>query len=299
MQELTGKVAFITGGASGIGLGTAKECLAAGMRVVIADVHRDSLEAARAELAVDGASLHAIRLDVADREAMARAADETVSVFGKVHLLFNNAGVGLLGPIKDASYDDWDWMLAVNLHGVFNGVRSFLPHLRRHGEGAHIVSTASMGGLMVTSQGGVYSTAKFGVVAMMQCLREDLAAEDIGVSVLCPAAVNTNIFEHDRLRPAEFADSGFDLPPQAKAAALTGLKAMLARGMDPRQVGRIVLDGVRRNAFYLFTHNIAQVIRQRRDALLASLPDEPINAARLEVDMRMRDMMKRNLQRSP
>jgi len=293
MRELAGKVAFITGGASGIGLGTAKECIAAGMRVVIADIRQAQLEAALGELASDAA--HGVQLDVADRGAMQRAAEETVRVFGKVHVLFNNAGIGLLGSIKEASYDDWDWMLSVNLSAVFNGVRSFLPHLRAHGEGAHIVSTASMGGLMASNNGGVYSTCKYGVVAMMQCLREDLAPENIGVSVLCPAAVNTNIFTHDELRPQKFMDSGYHETQEAKTAAREHLKSMLSHGMDPRRVGSIVLDGIRRDQLYIFTHNMAQVMCDRRDALIASLPDEPVNEARLAADMQVRAMMKSNL----
>ena len=296
MQKLSGKVAFITGGASGIGLGTAKQCIAAGMRVVIADIRQSQLDAALSELASDAA--HGIQLDVADRGAMQRAAEETVRVFGKVHVLFNNAGIGLLGPVKDASYDDWDWMLSVNLTAVFNGVRSFLPHLRAHGEGAHIVSTASMGGLMVTNNGGVYSTSKFGVVAMMQCLREDLAPENIGVSVLCPAAVNTGIFTHDELRPDKFKDSGYQETDEAKTANRERLKSMLARGMDPLRVGSIVLEGIRRDQLYLFTHDLSQVMVDRRDALIASLPNEPVNEARLAADMQARAMMKRNLLRS-
>jgi NAD(P)-dependent dehydrogenase (short-subunit alcohol dehydrogenase family) len=285
MMELAGKVAFITGGASGIGFGTAQECIAAGMRVVIADIRPAQLEAARAAL---GIHAHAILLDVADRDRMRQAAEETVRVFGKVHVLFNNAGLGLLGSICDATYSDWDWMLSVNLNSVFNGVRSFLPHLRAHGEGAHIVSTASMGGLMVTGNGGVYSTCKFGVVAMMQCLREDLAPEGIGVSVLCPAAVNTNIYTHDELRPEKFGDTGYVQSPEARER----LRALLAGGMDPRRVGLIVLDGIRRNSPFLFTHNMAAVLQERCKALLASLPDEPVNEERLAADLQARELMK-------
>jgi NAD(P)-dependent dehydrogenase (short-subunit alcohol dehydrogenase family) len=285
MKDLAGKVAFITGGASGIGFGTAQECIAAGMRVVIADIRPEPLETARAAL---GSQAHAILLDVADRERMRLAAEETVRVFGKVHILFNNAGIGLLGSISDATYNDWDWMLSVNLNAVFNGVRSFLPHLRAHGEGAHIVSTASMGGLMVTGNGGVYSTCKFGVVAMMQCLREDLAPEGIGVSVLCPAAVNTNIYTHDELRPERFGSSGYSQSPEARER----LRALLAGGMDPRRVGAVVLEGIRRNELYLFPHNNAAVISERCKALLASLPDEPVNEERLSADLQARELMK-------
>jgi NAD(P)-dependent dehydrogenase (short-subunit alcohol dehydrogenase family) len=151
---------------------------------------------------------------------------------------------------------------------------------------------------MTSNNGGVYSTCKYGVVAMMQCLRDDLAPENIGVSVLCPAAVNTGIFTHDELRPDRFKDSGYHETDAAKATNRERLKAMLARGMDPQRVGSIVLDGIRRDRLYLFTHNMAQVIADRRDALIASLPDEPVNEARLAADMQVRAMMKGNLPRS-
>src|SRR5690242_2809496 len=135
MRDVAGRVAFITGGASGIGLGIAKAFLDAGMRVAIADVREDHLSTAIEKLGGKAGALHAIKLDVTDRAAMERAAAEVARVFGKVHVLCNNAGIGLLGSVKDASFDDWDWMVNVNLNGVFNGVRAFLPHLRAHREG--------------------------------------------------------------------------------------------------------------------------------------------------------------------
>lgn len=297
MQDVAGKVAFITGGASGIGLGMAKVFLEAGMRVAIADVREDHLKTATAELRGKADAVHAIQLDVVDRSAMERAAAEVVRVFGKVHVLCNNAGIGVLGSIKDASFDDWDWMVSVNLNAVFNGVHAFLPHLRAHGEGAHIVSTASMGGLMVTNNAGVYSACKFGVVTMMQCLREDLADENIGVSVLCPAAVKTNIYQHDSMRPDRFAHSGYATSAEDQAQSAAKIKGMLERGMDPVEVGRKVLRGILDNQLYIFTHRMDEVIRERRDALLASLPNEPVDHARLAMDMQLRAMMKESLKR--
>ena len=298
MRDTKGRVAFITGGASGIGLGIAAACLDAGMSVAIADVRDDHLATAVKELGAAPGTLHAMRLDVTDREAMDRAAAEVVRVFGKVHVVCNNAGIGLLGSVKDASFDDWDWMLAVNLNGVFNGVHAFLPHLRAHAEGGHILSTASMGGLMVGNNAGVYSACKFGVVTMMQCLREDLADENIGVSVLCPAAVRTNIYQHESMRPKAYAHSGYDVSPEGRTQMETRIKGMLSIGMDPREVGRRVLQGIRDNALYIFTHRMDEVIRERRDAILASLPDEPVNQERLAMDMRLRAMMKETLKRT-
>jgi NAD(P)-dependent dehydrogenase (short-subunit alcohol dehydrogenase family) len=297
MRDVKERVAFITGGASGIGLGMAKVFLESGMRVAIADVREDHLVAATAELGARAERLHTIKVDVADRDAMERAAAEVVREFGKVHVLCNNAGIGLLGSIKDASFDDWDWMVAVNLNGVFNGVHAFLPHLRAHGEGGHIVSTASMGGLMVTNSAGVYSACKFGVVAMMQCLREDLAEENIGVSVLCPAAVRTNIYQHEDMRPNQYARSGYDVSIEQRAQSAARIKGMLAMGMDPVEVGRKVLRGITNDELYIFTHRMDEVIRERRDALLASLPDEPVDQSRLAMDMKLREMMKDSLKR--
>lgn len=266
------------------------------MRVVIADIRQDHLDTAMRVLeglpgAARAGSIHAIRLDVSDRAAMADAAAETVRVFGKVHLLCNNAGIGVLGSVKDASFDDWDWVLGVNLHGVFNGVREFLPYLRAHGEGGHVLSTASIGGLIVSSSGGVYSTGKFGVVAMMQCLREDLVDEHIGVSVLCPIAVRSNIHEAEQMRPERFSHSGYDLgaPPPAQTAG--SVKDEPAAGMDPLDVGRHVLRAIARNDYYIFTQRFDSVINQRRDAVLASLPDEPINRERLALDLKLRREM--------
>jgi NAD(P)-dependent dehydrogenase (short-subunit alcohol dehydrogenase family) len=298
MRDIKGRVAFITGGASGIGLGIAGAFLDAGMSVAIADLRDDHLATAVKELGAAPGTLHAMQLDVADRDAMGRAAAEVVRVFGKVHIVCNNAGIGLLGSVKDASFDDWDWMLAVNLNGVFNGVHAFLPHLRAHGEGGHILSTASMGGLIVGNNAGVYSACKFGVVTMMQCLREDLADENIGVSVLCPAAVRTNIYQHEGMRPERYAHSGYDTSPEGRTQMEARIKGMLSIGMDPREVGRRVLQGIRDNALYIFTHPMDEVIRERRDAILASLPDEPINQERLALDMQLRAMMKDSLKRT-
>ena len=296
MRELSGRTAFITGGASGIGLGIARALLQAGMRVMIADIRDDHIEAARHELASARGAVHFLRLDVTDRPAMEQAAAETVRVFERVHVLCNNAGIGLLTPIKKASFKDWDWMINVNLNAVFNGVHAFLPHLRAHKEGGHIVSTASMGGLMVTDNAGVYSTCKFGVVAMMQCLRQDLAAEDIGVSVLCPAAVRTNIYQHESMRPPQYQAKG---PASASQHVDESerIKGMLAMGMDPAEVGQKVLRGIVANQLYIFSHPMPQPIQERRDALLASLPKEPVNTARLAMDMKIRQMMQESLKR--
>jgi NAD(P)-dependent dehydrogenase (short-subunit alcohol dehydrogenase family) len=161
MRDLTGKVAFITGGASGIGFGMAKAFAAAGMSVVIADIRQDHLDTAMSGFA--GARVHPIRLDVTDRKAMAQAADETQRVFGKVHIVCNNAGINQFNDIGTATYDDFDWILGVNLGGVVNGVQTFVPRIKAHGEGGHIVNTASMASFIASSVAGIYCSSRFAV----------------------------------------------------------------------------------------------------------------------------------------
>src|SRR6185312_2069017 len=207
MKDLRGKVAFITGGASGIGLGIAEAFVAAGMKAVLADLRQDHIDAAAATFKRSGQadSVHAIRVDVTDRAAMAAAADETERVFGKVHVLVNNAGIGLQGPFKGITYEDWDFGLGVNLGGVVNGLQTFLPRIRAHGEGGHIVNTASLAALVpMPAQFVIYVTAKAAVVAMSETIRGELMQENIGVSVLCPGPVRTNIGELAKNRPARF-----------------------------------------------------------------------------------------------
>lgn len=292
MEDFGGRVAFVTGGASGMGLGMAKAFARQGMAVAIADVRADHLATAVKGAAAEGMTLHPYELDVTDRVGHARVADAVERELGPVSLVALNAGIGILGHIKDATYDDWDWILGVNLGGVINGVRTFVPRLRERRSGGHIMATASMGGLIVADSGGIYSAAKFGVVAMMQCLREDLASENIGVSVLCPAAVNTNIHEHYRMHPQEFSHGAYTQSPEEEMA----LKRMLAHGMSPDQVGELVVAGVRANQLFIMTSGaVAPVVTQRRDALIASLPREPHNEARWQADLAARRSMAERL----
>ncbi|MEU5323960.1 SDR family NAD(P)-dependent oxidoreductase [Streptomyces sp. NPDC021056] len=290
MRDLSGKVAFITGGASGIGLGMAKAFSRAGMKVVVVDIRDDHLAAAEETLARGGAEFHLIKLDVADREAWSRAADEAERIFSRIHVLCNNAGIGVLTPIAQATWEDWDWLLGVNLGGVINGVTTVLPRIRAHGEGGHVMATASLGGITVAGDGGVYSTAKFGVVAMMECLREDLAAEDIGVTVLCPSAVNTNIHDHGDMRPERYRVDSSGLGPHDAGLDPEMLKGMLASfGSDPLEVGRQVLHAIRQDEPYVFTERMAKgLIELRREALLALIPDEEPDLERLAADRAMR-----------
>ncbi|MBO0798181.1 MAG: SDR family NAD(P)-dependent oxidoreductase, partial [Blastocatellia bacterium] len=201
MKDVLGKVAFITGGASGIGFALAKVFSSAGMRVVIADIRQDHLDQAMSYFTRVGQQVQPIQLDVTDRDGMERAAQEVESVYGKIHVLCNNAGVQLFGPIDEGSYDDWDWVLGVNLGGVVNGVRAFVPRIKKHGEGGHIVNTASIAAFIPGPGAGIYTASKFAVRGISEALRWALAPHGIGVSTLCPGLVKSAIYESDKTRP--------------------------------------------------------------------------------------------------
>ena len=286
MRDVEGKVAFITGGASGIGLGMAKAFTAAGMRCVLADVRDDHLEQARTwfDEAGRGGEVHLLRLDVTDRAAYAAAADEAERVFGKVHVLCNNAGIGISSEVSKASYDDWDWAVDVNLNGVFNGVHVMLPRIRAHGEGGHIVNTASVGGVLQYSRAGVYVTTKFAVVGLSEALHAELMDEPIGVSAFCPGGVRTNIREWEKTRPPRFNHAAAAAPPAPRRGfdmseeVLATLNAMI---WDPEQVGGMVLKGIREDALYIFTSpEFRPGLTERFEAMLEVLGDDPELAAR-------------------
>lgn len=253
MQDLEGKVAFITGGASGIGLAMARSFAAAGMKVVIADIQTDALEKAAAELKGSNADVLAIELDVTDRDAMARAADEAEAAFGNVHVLCNNAGVVAFGPLIDATYEDWDWVIGVNLHGVINGIQTFLPRIKGHGEGGHVVNTASIAGHVALPGLGIYNATKYAVVGISETLVQELEPHGIGVSVLCPGFVNTNIYDSQRNRPKALQNPDTD-PGQDFLGGSEQVEQVRQSAMDPALVGEKVLEAVRNNEFYILTH---------------------------------------------
>jgi NAD(P)-dependent dehydrogenase (short-subunit alcohol dehydrogenase family) len=274
MKTLQGRTAFVTGGASGIGLGMAQAFVNAGARVVLADLRPDHIESALAQFAGQGQSrsVHAIRLDVTDRAAMAAAAVEAEGVFGNVHVLANNAGVGIQGPFKGITYADWDFGLAVNLGGVINGIQTFLPRIRRHGEGGHIINTASLAALVpMPAQFVIYQTAKAAVVTLSEAIRAELALEGIGVSVLCPGPVRTNIHELSKNRPAQFGvGEAFRAAEDAGGAQVS-----FPSQMEPAAVGQRVLEAVLNDELYIITHGEWKAAAQRRHAaLLAAMPEK-------------------------
>lgn len=272
MREVAGRVAFITGGSSGIGLGVARAFAEAGMKVVIGYRTKNHLDAAMKYLENAGDRVHAISIDVTDRLAMEKAAAESERVFGKIHVLVNNAGVVQHAPISSTTYDDWDWQMAVNLDGVFNGVHVFLPRIQMHGEGGQIISTASILGLFTGARSAVYSASKYAVVGFMESLRAELSETSIGVSIFCPGLVTSNIQDSPRNRPSTLARTEFKPDAQTQAEEKV-LRSDPERAMDPFEAGRLVLRGMRNNDLYILTHpEFEEIIRARNDALIASIP---------------------------
>lgn len=275
MKNLSGRVAFITGGASGIGLGIARSFLRAGIRVAIADVSREHLDDAAAQLATEPGEHLLLQLDVTDRAAFARAADAAEQRFGKVHLLCNNAGIGSGPAMLTATFEDWDRMIGINLMGVVNGIVTFLPRILAHGEGGYVVNTSSMAGILpMPEPGGIYTTTKFAVRGMTESLRMALAPKGIGAAVLCPGLTKTRIL--DRAREAK---------KQGKAATLSaGFVDAQLNAMDPLFVGQAVLEGIERNDGYILPHGefIDEVHAMHEEieaAFRTDLPCHPERAA--------------------
>lgn len=261
MDRLAGKVAFVTGGAGGIGLGMARAFRRAGMKVALADLDASALRQAASSLeAQPGGALLTLELDVSDRQAMARAADRVDAELGGVHLLCNNAGVNAPGSLAELGYDDWDWVLGVNLDGVVNGLVTFLPRMLARGEPGHIVNTASVGGLIGMPGLGIYCASKFAVVGLSESLRHDLAGTQLGVSVLCPGIVRSGIGDSARNRPQRF---GGPVKAEGSAAA--------AFGTDPTELGEQVREAVEADRFWICTHpEFRGYVASRGEALLAA-----------------------------
>jgi NAD(P)-dependent dehydrogenase (short-subunit alcohol dehydrogenase family) len=273
MQNLPGKTAFITGGASGIGLGIAKALLGAGMNVVVADVRDDHLESARNELGTPDRVL-TVKLDVTDRAQFASAADLAETRFGKIHLLCNNAGVAVVGPTSLATFADWDWVMGVNLGGTINGIVTVLPRIRRHGEGGHIVNTASMSGLVPHPGATIYGTSKGAAVHMMECMRAELEPEGIICSAFCPGAVQSNIAEAHRTRPAALADTGYAEADKRRQAGGNFFHLYMTK----EAVGERVLQGILADELYILTHSeFRDGIADRTAAMRAAVPNLPEN----------------------
>lgn len=264
MKDLAGKVAFITGAASGIGFGIAQAFAGAGMKLVLADVDFERMQAAARELHAEAASVLPIALDIRDRDGWTRAADAAEARFGCVHVLCNNAGIApAYKPIEEMAPEDWDLMLQVNLTGTFNGVRTFVPRMKAHGQAAHIINVSSMSGLCGLPGLADYAAAKFGVVGLSDALRMELAPAGIGVSVVCPGAVKSLIWRTSR-KVRGLSD--ITTPPQS---SMGGSASPTAR--DPAWVGRRVLRALGEDEFYVFTHpERQQGVQERFAAIMAA-----------------------------
>lgn len=266
VDEFEGRVAFVTGGAQGIGLAIARMLAGLGVKVAVADVNDDRLATAEEELA-PLTDVVTARLDVRDREAWATVADDVEARLGPVSLLFNNAGVaGATSPAK-MSYEMWDWVIGVNVHGVINGVQTFVPRMIERG-GGYVVNTASGAGLVAEGSGFLYSTSKFAVVGMSESLHQELVHHRIGMSVLCPGPVATDIVANTAgLRPAG------DRPSRKVSATLEAAATTLAGGTSPDAVALMVLDAMRAGRLYIHTDDrVAGPIERRTQLLLDALP---------------------------
>ncbi len=270
MQQFEGRAAVVTGGASGIGRALAQRFAAAGMRIVLADVERDALEATAGELRGSGADVLAVETDVSSAESVEALAEQAYEAHGAVHVLCNNAGVGGANVASyRATLADWDWTLGVNLRGVIHGVRSFVPRMLDGGEEGHVVNTASIAGLTALPGNAPYGVSKAGVVALTESLQLELELRDAPVraSVLCPGLVRTNITESERNRPEALRNPG---PPRADRAQDRVRDEMARTGIAPGEVAAQVFEAIREQRFWILTHDdFDQWVRRRADGILA------------------------------
>jgi len=270
MREFKGKVAVITGGASGIGRGIAERCVSEDMKLVLADIDDANLAKAETELKAQGGTVLGVKTDVSKRSDVERLACQTLDAFGQVHLLVNNAGVGAGGSPWEATWSDWEWVVGVNLWGVIHGVKVFTPLMLAQNVEGHIVNTASAAGLIVGGGSAPYSVTKHGVVALSESLYLTLEQRSapVKVSVLCPGLVRTNIINAERNRPANLKNEPVEMTPEMRAG-LNLFKAAIEAAMPPHQVADLVFEAIKNERFYILTHpEWIEVIQMRTDNLL-------------------------------
>lgn len=270
MLDFDGRTAFVTGGANGIGLALVRALLVKGCRVAIADIREDAIAAALKTL--DNQHVIGVPLDVSSRTGFAGAADRAEAALGPVSLVFNNAGVNLFRTIDESSYDDWDWLLGVNLHGVINGVMTFVPRMKAAGLGGHIVNTASMASFLCGPSPGIYNTTKFAVRGLSEALRYSLAEHDIGVSLLCPGLVKSHIHASDEIRPSALGGGA----GAADEAATERLARLHQSGMEPDLIAARTLEAMAENRFHIFPHpEFRSELAGVFDEILADFRDYP------------------------
>ena len=285
MQDFSGKVALITGGASGVGLGQAKVFAKAGAKIVLADIRAAALDEALGLLHGIGARAHGIHLDVTDRAAFARAAEETETVFGPVQLLFNTAGVSMFGPLEKSTYEDYDWMMGVNFGGVVNGIQTFVPRMIDHGKGGYVVNTASIAGLVSAGPSGIYCASKFAVVGLSLALQQALGPHDIGVCVLCPGNVNTHMADACSTRPAHLSNTGYHLDD----TIIEAFHSIHSAGMDPVTLAEHVKDAMTRNQLFVIPYpELRKRVADHFEAILGVFPpadSDPAGVAKRQAAM--------------
>ncbi|HEY3443297.1 MAG TPA: SDR family NAD(P)-dependent oxidoreductase [Paludibaculum sp.] len=270
MKELEGKVAVITGAASGIGRGIAERCVSGGVKVVLADIDEANLARAESDLKAAGGTVLAIRTDVSKRGDVELLAGRAFDAFGQVHLLFNNAGVGAGGAPWEATWNDWEWVIGVNLWGVIHGVKVFAPLMLAQNTECHIINTASAAGLIAGGGSAPYSATKHAVVALSESLYFALQQRNslVRVSVLCPGLVRTDIANAERHRPAELRNEPVVLTPEMRAG-LAAFKAAIEASMPPLQVADAVFDAIVKEQFYVLPHpEWTEAVQLRMDKLL-------------------------------
>ena len=275
MENVEGKVAVVTGGSSGIGRGIALAFARAGMRVVVTGRRRDHLDETVSEFEARGLEVTPLQVDVTDLQAMTDAAADVEGRFGRIDVLVNNAGIGLTGRVADATPSDWDWVIDVNIRGVGNGIQAFLPRIRAHGEGGHIVNTSSMAGLMPIVA-GLYSMTKAAVIGLSEALHIELKPEGIGVSAYCPGPVHSNIASAVKNRPQQYGESGYTPPPDGFAEW-----SKTQPYMSAEEAGERVLQGIRRGDLFILTHpEFKAGVVDRHRTIEDAFPDEPIDEVR-------------------
>ena len=273
MDTLNGKGAVVTGGASGIGLATAKVLASKGAKVVLADIEQGALDRAVADLRADGAEAHGVICDVRSLEAVEALADAAFDALGQVHIVFNNAGIAVGGPILEMTHDDWRWTIDVDLWGPIHGVEAFLPRIVDQGDGGHILFTASFAGLVPNSGLGPYCVAKYGVVALAEVLYRELREHEIGVSVLCPMRVGTNIGNSERNRQADYGSA----PEQSLVLDQDPANEDLAgRVIEVDGVARLTVDAIEQNRLYVLPHEESRTsIRRRFERIDRTFEQQP------------------------
>jgi NAD(P)-dependent dehydrogenase (short-subunit alcohol dehydrogenase family) len=272
MEDLQGRTAVVTGAASGIGAGLARALAAEGCHVVVSDVELDGAAAVADAITTDGGSALAVRTDVADRGSVHELAVAARDRFGLVHLLFNNAGVSYHRRGIYATYEDWRWVLGVNLDGVVHGITEFLPDMLDSGQDCHIVNTASMNGIVPSAQSAMYSASKYGVVGLTETLHNELAGTRVGVTALCPAGVVTRITDSVRNRPTAAAAADDTRPAHVPSSSFD-----ISPALEPEVVAQMTLAGVRAGQLYVFTDpKVKDLILDHHERMLADF--EPLDA---------------------